>query len=72
MNNYYRNAIYKSMVLNERVESWYIDDYNKDDVVITVYTYKGNKIVLHLSYDDYFDCRKLIFELEQEIERYDN
>ena len=72
MNNYYRNAIYKSMVLNERVESWYIDDYNKDDVVISVYTYKGNKIVLHLSYDDYFDCRKLIFELEQEIERYDN
>ena len=72
MNNYYRNAIYKSMVLNERVESWYIDDYNMEDVVITVYTYKGNKIVLHLSYDDYFDCRKLIFELEQEIERYDN
>lgn len=72
MNNYYRNAIYKSMVLNEKVESWYIDDYNKEDVVITIYTYKGNKIVLHLSYANYFNSRKLIFEIEQEIERCDN
>ena len=72
MNNYYRNAIYKSMVLNEKVESWYIDDYNKEDVVITIYTYKGNKLVLHLSYGNYFNIRKLIFEIEQEIERCDN
>ena len=71
MNNYYRNAIYKSMVLNKRVESWYVDDYDKEDVVITVYTYKGNKLFLHLSYETDFTLKEFIETIEREIEEAD-
>lgn len=43
--------IFRSMLANSRVKGWWVDDYDKNDVILTVYTYKGNKIVLHLSYN---------------------
>lgn len=71
MNIRYRNAIYKSMVFNERVESWSIDDYDKEDVVISVLTYKGNKVDIHLSYGGDFTLKEFIEAMEREIEESD-
>ena len=71
MNIRYRNAIYKSMVFNERVESWYIDDCDKEDVVISVLTYKGNKLDIHLSHGADFTLREFIETTEKEIEEKD-
>lgn len=71
MNIRYRNVIYKSMLFNERVKSWSINDYDKEDVVISVFTYNGNKLILHLSYGADFTIKEFIELMEKEIERGD-
>ena len=72
MNIRYRNAIYKSMLFNERVKSWSINDYDKEDVVISVFTYKGNKLDIHLSYRADFTIKEFVETMEREIEERDN
>ena len=72
MNIRHRNAIHKSMVFNERVKSWYIDDYDKEDVIISVLTYKGNKLNIHLSYGLDFTLKEFIETMEREIEESDD
>lgn len=67
----YKNAIYKSMVLNERVETWRIDECNKDNIKIIVHTYKGNKLILDLSVGEKLKIKSLIELMEKEIERGD-
>ena len=71
MNIRYRNAIYKSMVLNERVESWWIDECDKDNIKIIVMTYRGNKVILNLPVSEKLKIKDLIELMEKEIERGD-